>query len=63
MTNLKVVPIYEQNFRDIRFMLEKLSGDVVRDEVKAVASVCFRHGELDVRGLGDMARSHRRSRG
>ena len=48
----EVRTLYESNFRDIPACLAELVGDVARDEVQAVATVCIRNGEVDVRGMG-----------
>jgi hypothetical protein len=50
---LKVVPIYESNYRDVPEMMDKLKADCIADKVPAVATVCFRNGEIDVRSFGE----------
>lgn len=53
MTEVKVVPIYESNYRDIPAMLDRLKNDCTKDNVIAVATVCFRDGKIDARSFGE----------
>ena len=48
----EVKTLYESNYRDVPTCLDTLRADVVRDEVRQLATVCICNGEVDVRGMG-----------
>jgi hypothetical protein len=48
----EVKTLYQSNYRDVPACLDKLRADVVENNVTALASVCIRNGEVDVRGIG-----------
>ena len=53
-TLAEVKTLYASNYRDVPSCLDTLRADVERDAVSAVATVCIRNGEIDVRGMGDL---------
>lgn len=48
----EVKTLYESNYRDVPTCIDTLRIEAVRDDVKQLATVCIRNGEVDVRGMG-----------
>lgn len=54
MSLAEVRTLYDSNYLDVPTCIDTLRAEAERDDVKQLATVCIRRGEIDVRGMGEL---------